>query len=89
MWKFLIISGIVELSLLTPVLLLFAALGYHGYRTGEMGAMVGIFSGAILLFLFPYILIKALTVHGLRKRKPWSAWSVIFLSLILPVGWGG
>jgi FlaA1/EpsC-like NDP-sugar epimerase len=85
MWQrtFLIISGIIELLLLAPALVFTAFLGYHGFTTGEMGTMIGMFSVAILLLLLPYLAARLAVVLGLRRNRRWAAVLGIVLSVSL------
>src|SRR5690554_6023597 len=78
-WQtFLTTGGIIELIIGSAVTLFVIILGFQGFISGEMGTMVGIFSLSSLLFLLPYIILKAVMVYGLFKKKRWS----LFLSLI-------
>lgn len=78
-WQtFLTVSGIIELILGLAVTLFFIILGFQGFISEEMGTMIGIFSLASLLFLLPYIVLKAVMVYGFLKKKRWP----LFLSLV-------
>ncbi len=72
-WLF--ISGLV-LSLIT--VLFVTELGYHGFKAGEMGTMIGIFGAIGLFFLLPWLILNIVITIGIIKRKRWA----IILSII-------
>lgn len=84
MWqrRFLFVSGVIELLLLTPALLFVGFLGYHGFAAGEMGHMIGIFSTVVLLFLLPYLGARLAVVLGVRRSRRWAAVLAIVLSVL-------
>ena len=72
-WLF--VSGLV-LSLIT--VLFITALGYQGFKAGEMGTMIGIFGAIGLFFLLPWLILNIVITIGIIKRKRWA----IILSII-------
>ncbi len=85
MWqrRFLVVTGVIELLILTPAFLFIVLLGFHGFVAGEAGTMIGLFSAAILLFLFPYLAVRLAAVLGLRKNNRWAPALCLILSLLV------
>ena len=86
-WRrtFLIVAGIAEALVLVPGAVLSAVIAVSGFAAGETGAMVGILSSAVLIFLLPLSAGRVTAVYGLFKRKPWAAiLTIIIYGLCLP-----
>ena len=69
-------------SLFLLLILFFAKLGFEGFKAGEMGAMVGIFSIVGLIFLIPIFVFAVIVVIGIFKRKKWSYIASLVFSII-------
>ncbi|MFW6015749.1 MAG: hypothetical protein ACOCRK_04880 [bacterium] len=86
-WQtFLTVTGIIELIIGLAVILFIIILGLQGFISGEMGTMVGIFSLASLLFLLPYIVLKAVMIYGFVKKKKCSVYISLFFGGIYLTG---
>jgi len=84
---FLIITTIIELLVGAIILIFIFILGYQGFLAGEMGTMIGFFSLASLLIIFPYLLLKTLMIYGLLKKKKWAIYlSFLFVSIYILIG---
>jgi hypothetical protein len=79
---FLIITGSAELAVLLIGGGLAVLVGGHGFASGEMGTMIGMFAVMALLFVLPYAAARAAAVYGLWTRKRWGAKLTILLSAL-------
>ncbi len=79
---FLLISGMIELAAGIPLMAFIFIFGLHGFYAGETGTMIGLLSMASLIFVVPYILLKAAAVYGLIKRKKWSIYFSFVFGII-------
>lgn len=47
-------------------------LAYEGFKTGEMGIMIGFFGIILLTFLFPFLILMIVITIGIFKEKRWT-----------------
>ncbi|MGC9311997.1 MAG: hypothetical protein ACP5IA_04855 [Sediminispirochaetaceae bacterium] len=81
--RFLLITGIIEVVLAVGIIICIMILGYHGFASGEMGTMVGMFSVSVLLFLLPFAAARFSAVMGLRQDRSWAYVVTLVLSALI------
>jgi hypothetical protein len=80
---FLIIAGVVEIVLEFSSLIFISIVGYHGFKAGEMGTMIGLFTVLAFILLLPLAVVRVVAVYGLWKKRRWAAIITIILSVVL------
>jgi len=73
---------IVALAFVGLLVALIGIFGYAGFKGGEMGTMIGIFSTLGLIFLIPVVILDIFIVIGIFKGKKWAVVLALVFSIL-------
>jgi len=73
---------LVILMLASGMVVLIGIFGYAGYKGGEMGTMIGIFSTIGLIFLLPLLILDVFVVVHIFKGKKWAVIVALIFTIL-------
>ncbi|NOY36852.1 MAG: hypothetical protein GXO83_04690 [Chlorobi bacterium] len=73
---------ILNLIITTGSVILISVFGYAGFKGGEMGTMIGIFSVVGILFAIPVLILLIFVIRGLFRMGKWAVVFALVLTIL-------